>query len=66
MVIFIKKISNTKFYFKHILISVLFFLKNLYLTASRADIMFSVGLCAWFQSNPKSLILVPLKAFLLH
>ena len=27
----------------------------LYLTASRPDIMFSVGLCARFQSNPKEL-----------
>lgn len=25
----------------------------LYLTTSRSDIMFSVGLCAKFQSNPK-------------
>ena len=25
----------------------------LYLTASRPDIVFSVGLCARFQSNPK-------------
>ncbi|XP_075074443.1 secreted RxLR effector protein 161-like [Nicotiana tabacum] len=25
----------------------------IYLTASRPDVVFSVGLCTWFQSNPK-------------
>ena len=35
----------------------------LYLTASRPDIVFSVGLCARFQSNPKE---THLKACLLY
>ena len=38
----------------------------LYLTASRLDIMFSVGLCARFQSNPKESHLSAIKCILLH
>ena len=36
----------------------------LYLTASRPDIMFSVGLCARFQSNPKESHLSAVKRIL--
>jgi hypothetical protein len=36
----------------------------LYLTASRPDIMFSVCMCARFQSNPKKAHLRLLKEFL--
>ena len=36
----------------------------LYLTASRPDIVFSVGLCARFQSNPKETHLKAVKRIL--
>ncbi|XP_070011245.1 secreted RxLR effector protein 161-like [Nicotiana sylvestris] len=36
----------------------------LYLTASRSDIVFSVGLCARFQANPKESHLTPVKRIL--
>jgi len=36
----------------------------LYLTASRPDIVFSVGLCACFQSNPKETHLKAVKRIL--
>ena len=36
----------------------------LYLTASRPDIVFSVGLCAHFQSNPKETHLKAVKRIL--
>ena len=36
----------------------------LYLTASRSDIMFSICLCAHFQSNPKESHLNTVKFFL--
>jgi len=38
----------------------------LYLTASRPDIVFSVGLCARFQSNPKETHLKDVKRMLRH
>ena len=38
----------------------------LYLTASRPDIVFSVGLCARFQSNPKETHLKAVKRILKH
>ena len=36
----------------------------LYLTTSRSDIMFSICLCAWFQSNPKESYLNAVKRIL--
>ena len=38
----------------------------LYLTTSRPDIVFSVGLCAHFQSNPKETHLKAVKRILIY
>jgi len=38
----------------------------LYLTASRSDIIFSVGLCARFQENPKESHLTDVKRILIY
>ena len=38
----------------------------LYLTTTRPDIMFSVGLCARFQSNPKISLLKAVKRIIIY
>ena len=39
---------------------------HLYLTASRPDIAFSVGVCAWFQATPKESHLTTVKRIICY